>query len=57
MKEFHKNARLITADELQKIKENLEKLGDISCIVHDLNSDKEAGENSRGFLHKYLQSK
>jgi len=38
-KEYHKNPRKITIQEMQMIKDNLLELGDISMIVHDLNSD------------------
>ena len=46
-KEYHKNPRKITTQEMQMIKDNLLELGDISMIVHDLNSDEIIGGNQR----------
>ena len=46
-KEYHKNPRNITQGELDMIHDNLIELGDISCIVHDLNSDEIIGGNQR----------
>jgi len=44
---YHKNPRKITEDELQKLQSDLEELGDLSGIVHDLNSNEIIGGNQR----------
>lgn len=46
-KEYHKNPRKITPEEIDMIRKNLIELGDISMIVHDLNSDEIIGGNQR----------
>jgi hypothetical protein len=46
-KNYHKNARKITKEELEMIRQNISELGDISGIVHDLNSDEIIGGNQR----------
>lgn len=47
MKEYHKNPRKISADQLEQLKANIEELGDLSGIVHDLNSDEIISGNQR----------
>lgn len=47
MKEYAKNPRKITADQLEQLKANIEELGDLSGIVHDLNSDEIISGNQR----------
>ena len=39
MKEYHKNPRKITPKQLEQLKANIQELGDLSGIVHDLNTD------------------
>jgi hypothetical protein len=39
MKKYHKNPRDITAKQLKLLKRDLEELGDLSGIVHDVNTD------------------
>lgn len=66
MKQFHKNPRQITTKQFAELKEWLRELGDLSGIVHDLNSDEIIGGNQRGrvfdinsckitMLEEYLQ--
>lgn len=47
VKTYHKNPRKINEDELQKLQNDLEELGDLSGIVHDLNSNEIIGGNQR----------
>ncbi len=47
MREYHKNPRNITKAQLTKLKANIEELGDLSGIVHDLNSDEIVSGNQR----------
>ena len=48
MKQYHKNPRTISDDDLADLRRWLEELGDLSGIVHDLNSDEIIGGNQRG---------
>lgn len=47
MKEYYKNPRQITKKEFSQLKEWLRELGDLSGVVHDLNSDEIIGGNQR----------
>lgn len=47
MKEYHKNPRKITPKQLEQLKANIEELGDLSGIVHDLNTDEIIAGNQR----------
>ena len=47
MKQYHKNPRKITDAQLQQLKENIQELGDLSGIVHDLNTDEIISGNQR----------
>lgn len=47
MKHYHKNPREITKKQFDQLKEWLDELGDLSGIVHDLNSDEIIGGNQR----------
>lgn len=47
MKHYHKNPRQITAAQFERLQETLSELGDLSGIVHDLNSDEIIGGNQR----------
>jgi hypothetical protein len=47
MKPYHKNPRRINKKQLEQLKENLLYLGDLSGIVHDLNSNEIIGGNQR----------
>lgn len=47
MKHYHKNPRQITAAQFERLQETLAELGDLSGIVHDLNSDEIIGGNQR----------
>lgn len=47
MKEYNKNPRRITPQQFAKLKENIEELGDLSGIVHDLNTDEIISGNQR----------
>lgn len=47
MKPYHKNPRQITKKQFDELKANLAYLGDLSGIVHDLNSDEIIGGNQR----------
>jgi hypothetical protein len=47
MKPYHKNPRQITKKQFDQLKENLAYLGDLSGIVHELNTDEIIGGNQR----------
>ena len=47
MKRYHKNPRQITETQMRQLADNLAELGDLSGIVHDLNSDEIIGGNQR----------
>ena len=47
MKEYNKNPRKISKKQLIELEANLKELGDISGIVHDLNSGEIIGGNQR----------
>jgi hypothetical protein len=47
MKQYHKNPRQISKKQFAKLEESLKELGDLSGIVHDLNSDEIIGGNMR----------
>lgn len=46
-KNYHKNPRQITEKQFLELKQWLEELGDLSGIVHDLNSNELIGGNQR----------
>lgn len=52
MKPFHKNPRKITDKQRSDLAGWMEQLGDLSGIVHDLNSDEIIGGNQREFVFK-----
>jgi len=47
MKLYHKNPRQISAKRYAALEETLRELGDLSGVVHDLNSDQIIGGNQR----------
>lgn len=47
MKEYFKNPRKISQKQLDQLKTNIEELGDLSGIVHDLNTDEIITGNQR----------
>lgn len=47
MKHYHKNPRQITKKQFADLQDSLRRLGDLSGIVHDLNSDEIIGGNQR----------
>lgn len=47
MEKYHKNPRKIGDEKREKLKANLFELGDLSGVVHDLNSDEIIGGNQR----------
>lgn len=47
MKEYHKNPRKISKEELKQLEENIKELGDLSGIIHDVNTDEIIGGNQR----------
>lgn len=47
MREYHKNPRQITEKQFEQLSEWLYELGDLSGIVHDLNSDEIISGNQR----------
>lgn len=47
MKQFERNPRKITDKQLEKLEANIWELGDISGIVHDLNTDEIISGNQR----------
>ena len=48
MKNYHKNPRTITDKQFSDLQQWLTELGDLSGIVHDLNSDEIVAGNQRG---------
>lgn len=48
MRHYHKNPRQITEKQFTDLRATLRELGDLSGIVHDLNSDEIIGGNQRG---------
>lgn len=48
MKPYHKNPRQITRKQMDNLGQWLSELGDLSGIVHDLNTDEIIGGNQRG---------
>ena len=47
MKDYSKNPRKISERQLQELESFLRELGDLSGVVHDLNSDQIIGGNQR----------
>lgn len=47
MKQYAKNPRKITPKQLEQLKANIQELGDLSGIVHDLNTDEIISGNQR----------
>jgi hypothetical protein len=47
MKQYHKNPRTLSEKQFKLLKRDLLELGDLSVIVHDLNSDEIIGGNQR----------
>lgn len=47
MKQYAKNPRRITPKQLEQLKTNIQELGDLSGIVHDLNTDEIISGNQR----------
>ena len=45
---YHKNPRQITVQQFENLERWLEELGDLSGVVHDLNSNQIIGGNQRG---------
>lgn len=54
MKTYHKNPRHITDKQLSDLEIWLEELGDLSGIVHDLNTDEIIGGNQRARVFDIL---
>lgn len=57
MKTYHKNPRQITTKQFTELKEWLRELGDLSGIVHDLNSDQIIGGNQRSRIFNINECK
>ena len=47
MQQYSKNPRKITDAQLEQLKSNIQELGDLSGIVHDLNTDEIISGNQR----------
>ena len=47
LKQYHKNPRKISDKQMELLKKNLGELGDLSGVVHDLNSGEVIGGNQR----------
>ena len=47
MQQYSKNPREITDAQLEQLKSNIKELGDLSGIVHDLNTDEIISGNQR----------
>lgn len=56
-KPYHKNPRVITDSKLDAIKENIKELGDLSGIVHDLNSGEIVCGNQRSRISNINECK
>jgi len=52
MKQYHKNPRKITDAQKKALERDLKELGDLSGIVHDVNSDEIIGGNQRSGVFK-----
>lgn len=50
MKEYHKNPRKISDQQLKTLKDNIKELGDLSGITHELNTDQVITGNQRSKL-------
>lgn len=50
MKNYHKNPRILTEKQAKLLKRDLTELGDLSDIVHDINSDEIIGGNQRSTI-------
>lgn len=50
MNTYHKNPRKMGDERKEKLKQNLLELGDLSGVVHDLNSDEIIGGNQRSSI-------
>jgi hypothetical protein len=51
-KQYHKNPRQITTKQMTRLALTLEKLGDLSGIVHELNTNALIGGNQRGKIFR-----
>lgn len=51
-KQYHKNPRQITSKQMTRLALDLEQLGDLSGIVHDLNTDELIGGNQRSKIFR-----
>ena len=47
MQQYSKNPRKISESQLEQLKQNIQELGDLSGIVHDLNTDEIISGNQR----------
>jgi DNA modification methylase len=47
MKKYHKNPRTLSAKQAAQLRRDLQELGDLSGIVHDINTDEIIGGNQR----------
>lgn len=47
MKNYHKNPRSISKEQFAELQKDLAELGDLSGVIHDLNSDEIVGGNQR----------
>jgi hypothetical protein len=56
MKPYHKNPRQITKQQFENLERTLEELGDLSGIVHDLNSNEVIGGNQRARVFEILRN-
>lgn len=52
VKNYHKNPRRISAAQIELLETELKKLGDLSGIVHDINSNEIIGGNQRTTIFK-----
>jgi len=48
-KEYHKNPRKIETEDVEKLSESIEKYGDLSGIVHNVETDEIISGNQRSF--------
>lgn len=55
MKHYHKNPRQITRKQFDDLRDSLRRLGDLSGVVHDLNTDEIIGGNQRMDVFKDAQ--
>ena len=52
MKEYHKNPRTLSEKQFKNLRRDIHDLGDLGCIVHNLNTDEIISGNQRSKIIK-----